>query len=322
MASVFRGMVLSCAMFLCVGRVMAADPYPPHPNQPIRIIVPFGAGSASDSAARIISEEARAAFGPILVEDKPGANGIIGASTVAKAKADGLTLALTSSSTHSGIEALFRSPGYDPVKDFTHLGRIAVVPLLLVVREGAPYRSAKDLVAASRSKRLRFAYGNGSSEIATATFNAVSGAAADAIPYKSQPQAVTDLLGGQVDYILADSSVVTSFIQSGRLRALAITGGTRSAEFPAVPTLEESGYGDFNLVVWVGLAAPASTPAAIAEAWNAELHRVLAQPKVIERLAALGMAPAPNTLAEHARFAQEQRTVWTQRAAKAGLEPQ
>lgn len=322
MASALRGMALFCSMLVCVARVMAADPYPPHQNQSIRIVVPFAAGSASDTAARIIAEEARGSFGAIVVENKAGANGVMGASSVAKAKGDGLTLALTSSSTHSGIEALFRSPGYDPVKDFEHVGRIAVIPLLLVVRDDAPYKSAKELVAASRSNRLRFAYGNGSSQIATATFNAVSGTAADAIPYKSQPQAVTDLLGGQVDYILADSSVVTSFIRAGRLRALAISGTARAPDFPAIPTLQESGYGDFNVVVWVGLAAPAGTPPAIAEAWNIELRRVLAQPKVIERLGGLGMAPAPNTLAEHARFAQEQRAVWTQRAAKAGLEPQ
>lgn len=259
---------------------------------------------------------------PIVIENKPGASGTIGSSTAARAAPDGYTLILTSSSTHSATPALFRKLPYDPTGDFIHVIRIATIPMMLVVRADSPYGSVSQLVQATRAKPLNYAYGSPTSQIAGATFNSVAGAAANAVPYKSQPPAVTDLLGGHVDYLFADLSVVTSFMHSGKLKGIAFTGQARSKDFPDVPTLAELGYRNFDLVVWVGVAAPKDTPAPVVERLNREITRILSEPDSIAKFETLGMQVAPNTLAEHQAFAQSQRQIWTQRAIDAKIEPQ
>ncbi|MNR01962.1 Tripartite tricarboxylate transporter family receptor [compost metagenome] len=257
-----------------------------------------------------------------MIENKPGASGTIGSSFTARAQPDGYTLILTSSSTHSATPALFRKLPFDPTGDFIHVVRIATIPMMLVVREDAPYKTLQELVKATQAKPLNYAYGSPTSQIAGATFNTVAGAAANGVPYKSQPPAVTDLLGGHVDYLFADLSVVTSFMQGGKLRGLAFTGHERAKEFPNVPTLSELGYKNFDLVVWVGVAAPAKTPDAIVQKLNQEVSAILREPDVLQRFESLGMQVSPNTVAEHQAFAQTQRQIWTQRAVDAKIEPQ
>lgn len=312
-------LLCTAALVMPLAAAHAADGYP---NKPIKLVVPFGAGSASDTVARVIVEEVRADLGIVIVDNKAGANGIIGAASVAKAAADGYTLLLTSSATHSGIAALYKQPGYEPIQDFQHVARIATIPMVLVARPDAPFRTAQELAAHARKNVLRYAYGSGSAQIAGATFSTVADAPSDAIPYKSQPPAVTDLLGGQVDFMLADASVVTSFLQGGRLRGLAITGAQRSPDLPEVPTMAQAGYPAFDLIVWVGLAAPAGTPTAIVARWNQALRTALSRPAVVAKLARLGMVASPNTTAEHAVFTRAQREVWMARAVKAGIEAQ
>ncbi|HWL27982.1 MAG TPA: tripartite tricarboxylate transporter substrate binding protein [Burkholderiaceae bacterium] len=293
-----------------------------YPNKPITIVVPYSPGSASDTTARIISEKLGPRLNvPVVVENKPGASGTIGAAQVGRAHPDGYTFVLTSSSTHSATPALFRNLPFDPTEDFKHVIRMVTIPMMLVVRADAPYQSAADLIKASKTRPLNYAYGSSTSQIAGATFNKVSGAEANGVPYKSQPPAVTDLLGGHVDYLFADLSVITQLIQDGRLRALAFTDQTRSTVFPDVPTMQELGH-PFDLVVWVGLAAPAKTPDAAVERLNAEITEILRDPAVAERFQSLGMKLAPNTVAEHRDFTLQQRKIWTQRAVDAGIEAQ
>lgn len=292
-----------------------------YPDKPITIVVPFSPGSATDTSARIISEKLGPRLNvPIVIENKPGASGTIGSAFAARAQPDGYTLILTSSSTHSATPALFRKLPFDPTDDFIHVIRIATIPMMLVVR--APYDSLQALVKATQNKPLNYAYGSPTSQIAGATFNTVAGAAANAVPYKSQPPAVTDLLGGHVDYLFADLSVVTSFMQSGKLRGLAFTGHARAKDFPEVPTLAELGYKNFDLVVWVGVAAPAGTPDDIVQRLNREVAAILREPEVVQRFESLGMQVSPNTVDEHQAFARAQRGVWTQRAVDARIEPQ
>ncbi|AUL14339.1 Bug family tripartite tricarboxylate transporter substrate binding protein [Bordetella bronchiseptica] len=301
----------------------AAHAQATYPDKPITIVVPFSPGSATDTSARIISEKLGPRLNvPIVIENKPGASGTIGASFAARAQADGYTLILTSSSTHSATPALFRKLPFDPTGDFIHVIRIATIPMMLVVRDDAPYKSAEELVKATQAKPLNYAYGSPTSQIAGATFNTVAGAAAAGVPYKSQPPAVTDLLGGHVDYLFADLSVVTSFMQGGKLRGLAFTGQTRAKDFPDVPTLAELGYRNFDLVVWVGVAAPKGTPDEVVQRVNREVAAVLAEPDVMQRFESLGMQVLPNSVAEHQEFALAQRKVWTQRAVDAKIEPQ
>jgi tripartite-type tricarboxylate transporter receptor subunit TctC len=294
-----------------------------YPDKPITIVVPFCPGSATDTSARIIAEKLGPRLNvPVVIENKPGASGTIGASFVARAQPDGYTLILTSSSTHSATPALFRKLPFDPTGDFTHVVRIATIPMMLVVREDAPYKSLQELVKATQAKPLNYAYGSPTSQIAGATFNTVAGAAANGVPYKSQPPAVTDLLGGHVDYLFADLSVVTSFMQAGKLRGLAYTGHERAKEFPSVPTLAELGYQKVDLVVWVGVAVPAKTPDANVQKLNQEVAANLREPDVRQRFESQGKQVSPNSVAEHQAFAQSQRQVWTQRAIDAKIEPQ
>jgi len=293
-----------------------------YPARPVKLVVPFGAGSASDTAARIVAEAVRDKLGTIVVDNRPGANGIIGSAYVAKAAPDGYTLLLTSSATHSGIGALYRHPGYDPIRDFVHITRIATIPMVLVTRPDAPYKTAKELAAQARKAPLRYGYGSGSAQIAAATFSMVADAPSEGIPYKSQPPAVTDLMGSQIDYMLADTSVVTSFLKGGKLAGLAISSPRRSPDLPGIPTMTEAGYKDFDLVVWVGLAAPAGTPASVTERWNKEVGAALSDPQVKEKLARLGMVASPSGIREHGAFALAQRDIWAARAARAGVEQQ
>lgn len=318
-----RLLAAACAGFTLAASgaaVHAADAYP---NKPITIVVPFSPGSATDTSARILSEKLGPRLGvPIVIENKPGASGTIGSVTAARAPADGYTLVLTSSSTHSATPALFRKLPYDPTGDFIHVIRIATIPMMLVVRADSPYTSVTKLVQATQGRPLNYAYGSPTSQIAGATFNTVAGAAANGVPYKSQPPAVTDLLGGHVDYLFADQSVVTAFMHSGKLTGIAFTGQSRAKDFPNVPTLAEAGYKNFDLVVWVGVAAPAGTPAPVVERLNGEIARILGEPDTVAKFDALGMQVAPNSVAEHKAFAESQRQIWTQRAIDAKIEPQ
>jgi tripartite-type tricarboxylate transporter receptor subunit TctC len=310
----------SCAVAALCGAAQAADTYP---DKPITIIVPFSPGSATDTSARILTEKLGPRLNvPIVIENKPGASGTIGSMAAARAHPDGYTLILTSSSTHSATPALFRKLGYDPTGDFIHVVRIATIPMMLVVRADAPYKTVEELIKATQGRPLNYAYGSPTSQIAGATFNTVAKATANGVPYKSQPPAVTDLLGGHVDYLFADLSVVTSFMQAGKLRGLAFTGQSRAQAFPDVPTLAELGYKNFDLVVWVGVAVPAGTPDPVVQRLNREVAAILADPDTVRRFEALGMHVSPNSVAEHQAFAQAQRKVWTQRAVDARIEPQ
>lgn len=312
----------TCALTLAFTGVTAhaTDAYP---TKQIVIVVPFSPGSATDTSARILVEKLGPRLGvPIVIENKPGASGTIGSSTVARAPADGYTLVLTSSSTHSATPALFRKPPYDPTKDFTHVIRIATIPMMLVVRADSPYTSVSKLVEATQKQALNYAYGSPTSQIAGATFNTIAHAAANGVPYKSQPPAVTDLLGGHVDYLFADLSVVTSFMRAEKLSGIAFTGQQRSKDFPNVPTLSELGYQHFDLVVWVGLAAPAGTPDTVVQRLNTEISKILQEPDSVAKFETLGMQVAPNAVQEHQTFALQQRDIWTQRAVDAKIEPQ
>ncbi len=318
-----RAFMAGALALTVMGALAAPAARAAYPDKPITIVVPFSPGSATDTSARIISEKLGPRLNvPIVIENKPGASGTIGASFAARALPDGYTLILTSSSTHSATPALFRKLPFDPTGDFIHVIRIATIPMMLVVREDAPYDSLQALVKATQNKPLNYAYGSPTSQIAGATFNTVAGAAANAVPYKSQPPAVTDLLGGHVDYLFADLSVVTSFMQSGKLRGLAFTGHERAKDFPKVPTLAELGYKNFDLVVWVGVAAPAGTPDDIVQRLNKEVAAILREPDVVQRFESLGMQVSPNTVDEHQAFARAQRGIWTQRAVDARIEPQ
>lgn len=294
-----------------------------YPDKPIRIVVPFTAGSATDTAGRVLASGLADRLGvAVVIDNKAGAGGVIGSASVAQAAPDGHTLVLTSSSTHSAAGALVSKVPYDGTEDFVHIVRIATIPLALVVRQESKAGSVAGLQELARQQLLNYAYGSAASQIAASTFAGLAGIKALGVPYRSQPPAVTDLLGGQVDFLFADLSVVKAFIDSGRLRALAVSAPERVQALPGVATLRELGFSHFDLVVWVGLAAPRGTPAAIIERLSSEAVAVLREPTVVARLSGAGMDVSPNSLQEQRLFAVEQKRAWMARAAAAGVVPQ
>lgn len=307
---------------LTTGNVSAQESA--YPNRPVKIVVPFAAGSASDTVARIIGASlATSLKQPVVIDNKAGAGGTIGAANVANSAPDGYTLVLTSSSTHSGAAALVKRVPYDGVTDFAHISRITRIPMMLVANPTKNITDVESLIKASQTKgELNYAYGNASSQISTATFNTEAKVKALGIPYKSQPPAVADLIAGQVDYMFGDISVVQAFIESKKLLPLAVSTPARLQSFPNVPTLQERGFKNFDLVVWVGLAAPKATPQSIVDKLAKEVAVALSKPEVAAKLTDAGMQVAPLSGSEMQEFTRSQQQIWTARADAAGVTPE
>ncbi len=292
---------------------------PAFPEKPIRVVVPFAGGSGTDWIGRAVADEmGKSMKVPVIVENKAGADGRIGTDFVVKSAPDGYTQVITSSATHSANPGLIRNLSYHPVKDFAHISLLITDPLIFSVHPSvAP--SVKAFIAVAKQKKLSLGYGSNSSLVAASTFNKLAGIEALTVPYKSQPQAATDVAGGQVHYIFADATATGGLIQAGRLRPLAMTGTKRSEQYPDVPTLAEQGVEGFDLQVWVGLAAPAGTPASVMTYLNSEVNRIMSRADVKEKFRAVGKTTAPNSLPEQQALVEKQMEVWARRIADAGL---
>jgi tripartite-type tricarboxylate transporter receptor subunit TctC len=316
-----RHACLLIAALLAVPGDVAAQSYP---DRPVKIIVPFSAGSGGDTTARIVTEELRKALGgTFVVDNRPGASGQIGTDAAAKSTADGYTLLQTSSAQNSAGPWLAKKLPYDPIKDFAHIARVISVPFLLVVHPEVPTKTVKEFIDhAKRNPGLMYAHGSATSQVASATFSTLAGLETMAVPYKSQPPAVVDLMAGRIQFMMADLSVVGEQVKAGKLRALAITSRARSPQFSDVPTLAELGMSNFDLEVWVGIAAPAGTPADIVKKLSDEILKMGQRDEVRQRFLAVGFDLVPNTVADHAVFLQEQLGAWGKRIKDAGLQPE
>jgi tripartite-type tricarboxylate transporter receptor subunit TctC len=295
-----------------------------YPDRPVKIIVPFSTGSGGDTVARVVADELRKTLGgSFVVDNRPGASGQIGTELAAKAPADGYTLLQTSSAQNSAGPWLIKKLSYEPIKDFVHIARVITVPFLLVVHPDVPAKTVKEFIDyARKNPDLPYGHGSATSQVASATFSTLAGLKTMNVPYKSQPPAVIDLLAGRIQFMMADLSVVGEQVKAGKLRALAITARSRSAQFPDVPTLAEEGMTDFDLEVWVGIAAPAGTPSDIVNKLNAEILKMGQRDDVRQRFQAVGFDLVPNTMPEHAVFLQAQLAAWGKRIKDAGLEPE
>jgi tripartite-type tricarboxylate transporter receptor subunit TctC len=266
----------------------------------VRLIVPFTPGGSSDILARAVAPGLSAAIGQtIVIDNRPGAGGSIGAAEAAKAAPDGNTLFMGHLGTLAVNPWLYPKAGYEPLTSFATVGEVAAVPNVLVVSATSPVRTLKDFVELARSKPGRLTYssgGNGSAaHMAFEALKLRTKITTVHIPYRGTVPAVTDLLGGQVDTTFTGVTVLLPHIRSGRLRALAVSSAQRIPSLPDVPTVAESGYAGFEADQWYGLVAPAGTPAARIQKLNTELNRVLASPAVAQQLAGEGAIPAPGT---------------------------
>ena len=286
----------------------------PYPSKPIRIVVPFGPGGFTDVVARILQKELGAAVGqPVVVENKPGAGSTIGTSEVAKAKPDGYTLAMIST-THVITPHLYKEMPYDPIKDFTPVMKLGEGPYVLVVHPSLGVKSVAELVALAKKEPNKIDYassGNGSSQhLVGALFASMSGAPINHVPYKGSSGAMNDLLGGQVKVSFVGMPNALAALSSGKLRALAVTTRKRSADLPDVPTLDEAGVPGYDATIWLALLAPPGTPRDIVLKINSEVTRVLSTPESRKLMSQAGVEVATSTPEELAKLMQSELDRW------------
>ena len=295
------------------------------PSKPIRVIVPFPAGSATDGQARLIGAHFQKVFGHgFIVENMPGATGAIAARAIARAAPDGYTLMISSVSTHSANAYLYNNLGYDPIADFTPIALIARAPSAMVVRAETPFRTLQDFVAFAKANpdKLNFAYGNMGSLAGGAMLNAYAGIKTTAVSYRGTPQATTDLLGGQIDFVVMDASQTQEHVKAGKLRTLAITGTTRVEAFPDAPTMVEAGYPDYVLFSWQGVHGPAGMSPEIVSTLNQAVREAVNTPEGKRFFAAYGSETGSMTAADFADFVKQELKRWAGIVAMTGLPKQ
>ena len=297
-----------------------------YPDRPIRIIVPFTAGSGTDIIARVLGEQlSKALKQPVIVENRPGAGGTLGAGQVAKSAPDGYTL-LVHSAAHVANPAMYASLPYDTLKDFAGVAPLASLPNVLVVSPSKGYRSVRDLVEHARAKPGELNYA--SAGIGSAThmnvelFRTVANFEATHVPFKGTPEALTETATGRVDFFFAPLSSALPFIKDGRLRPLAVGTLKRSPLLPEVPTTVEAGYPKSDYVFWVALLAPAATPRPIVDRLNVEAIKALNSPEARDKLAVLGAEPMAMTPAAFDEFLRAETERMTQVVKNAGIKAQ
>ncbi|GAC1345150.1 MAG: tripartite tricarboxylate transporter substrate binding protein [Acetobacteraceae bacterium] len=313
------------AMIACCLSLATTATAEDYPAKFITIVVPFAAGSGSDTAARVVGQYLGPRLGQsIVVENRVGATGAIASTYVARAKPDGYTLLLGTNSTHGSNSALYKSLTYDPVKSFTGIADTGVFNYFLVVNPALPIKSVPDLVAYAKANpgKLSYAGGSSTSIVMAETFAKETDTGILKVPYRSNPPALTDVIAGRVSLMFVDVSSAISFVKGGQLRALAVTTKARSPLYPDLPTIDETAVKGFNLASWTGLFAPAGTPEPIVQRLNQEVNAVLAQPEVKERLASLGVEPEPMTAAQFNAHATAEVAKWSRLVKAAGIEPE
>ena len=295
-----------------------------YPNKPVKVIIGFGPGSGTDILARMMAEELRLVLGqPFIVDNRPGASAQIAASAVAKSPADGYTLFLTSNSSHSVNPHMFKKLPYDPIADFTPIGGIAYFPFILAVNASLPVKTPKEFVAYAQANKgkLNYAYGTPTVQIPAEALNRLEKLEATGIPYKSSPAAMTDVIGGQAQFLVVDLASARPHLQSGRLRALAVTTSKRSALAPDLPTIEESlGLRDFDLAAWTGLFGPAALPKEVVDKLSSALLQILSKPEVRERILTSGAEPTPSDVATFTALVTRQLEIWGRKVKDAGIQ--
>jgi len=297
------------------------------PTGPIRAVVPFAPGSATDTVGRLFAEKMRENLGqPVVVENRAGASGLIGAEAVARAAPDGNTVLVGTNSTNAAARALFRNVPFDMENGFVAISTIATVPLLVAVRADSPHRTLAELIAAARARPegITYATASASQQVAAASLAAQANVQMLAVPYRSSPLAVQDLLAGRVDLFVADQAVILPQAQAGALRILAVTSAQRSAAVPDIPTVREAGgLPDYEVIAWFCLFAPAGTPADRVARLNQAVVHAARSEEVRSRLASgLGMTVGSSTPEEAAAFVRAETVKWTNAVRQAGIEPQ
>ena len=294
-----------------------------YPNKPIRLVLQFPAGGIADAVARIVAQPLSQALGqPVIVENRPGADGAIAGETVMKAAPDGYTLLLATNSTLSAVPTLRKNPPYDPVNDFAPISMLGRFSFFVFARPDLPAKTLADLVNYARANpgKLNYGTGNTTSILATAQFKSLAGIDMVQVPYKGDAPATTDLLGGRVDLVIASTVPGLALAKEGKIGALATLLSRRSAHLPNVPTMAEAGFPEYSVTSWAAIFGPARLPRPIVERLTREINAILQRPEVkdqLERQAFEYEGSSPEALGT---FVKEQLEVWRRAVREAGIQ--
>jgi len=293
------------------------------PSRPVRIVVPFAPGGATDALARAMAQKMSESWGqPVVVENKPGAAGNIGTEFVARAPADGYTMLMAINS-HAINASLYSKLGYDPIKDFQPVSLFAIAPNVLAAHPSLPANTVQELIKLAQARPGEISYGSAGSgsgsHLAGALFANLAGVQMTHVPYKGVTPAVTDLIGGQISLSFSVYSVVDPHIKAGKLKAIAVTSAKRSPYAPTLPTVAESGLKGFDVVSWFGLLVPATTPKEVVAKIHDEVARIAKLPDVKEKFASQGIDLVGNTPTEFADFIKQDWAVWDKVIKSTGI---
>ena len=295
-----------------------------YPSRPVKLVVPFPPGSATDQIARVVGQQLQEGLGqPFVVENKPGAQGAIASAEVARAAPDGYTLMVGTNTPLAANPSLFKKLSYDPSKDFAPVARLGTISFMIMVRPDFPAKNFKEFLSYSRSNpgKLSAGYGSAGSQVSQAMLRSMGKLDFIDVPYKGLPQAITDVLGGSVSFTFADLANALAQIKGGKLRGIAVTSQKRSALAPDVPAIAEELPG-YELIAWFALVAPAGTPAPIVSRLHDITVKSLAKPEVKARFDALGTDVAPMNPEQLGGFIRSEIDMWARMAKAAGIEPE
>jgi len=312
---------LLAVSLLFAAALAGAQSYPTHA---VKLVVPYGPGSSPDSVGRIVAQQMQAALGqPVIVANIAGALANVGTAEVARATPDGYTILLTTNTPHAANVALFKSLPFDPEKDFAPIVRLITTSMVLLVRSDFPASTLQEFIryAKSRPNGLTAGYGSAATIVSIAKLRTAAGFKTLDVPYKGVPLAITDVLGGQVDFTLGDFAVSMPQIQGGKMKGLAVTSPQRTPLAPDLPAIAET-FPGYETRIWYGLVAPAKTPKPVVTKVHDVVAASLARPDVRAKLAGLGLEPAPQQPDEFAVFIKQEIAKWTKEIHDAGIQPE
>ncbi len=322
MRSVFRLMATAVAALACSSPVLAQA----WPDKPIKAVVPFAAGSATDQIGRAFAQKMQESLGqPIVIDNKPGVNGMLGADAVAKATPDGYTILIGTNSTNAALKSLMKQLPYDQDKAFAPVAYLGSVPLIMAVHPDVPAKTLKEFVDLAKAKpgSINFASASTSQLVSTEMLAGMAGIQLTNVPYKSGPAAMTDLIGGVVQMFSADFAVMLPQVKAGKVRGLAVTSSKRSPAVPELPTVNEAlGLKDYELIAYFAIFAPAGTPAEVVARLNKAANDAANSKEVQDKFAGIGFAVEPGTPADLARRSVTETAKWAKAIRDAKIEPQ
>jgi tripartite-type tricarboxylate transporter receptor subunit TctC len=317
----------TAATLALAGTLFAAMPAAAqiYPTRVIKFVVPFAAGSATDALARILGDHASKTLGQsVIVENLAGANGVLAAQNVARAEPDGHTVLISTNTTHGANQSLMKNVPYDAVGSFESVTKLGTITLALITNPSVPAKTVLELIAHAKANpgKLTFGYGSSSSRIAGEMLRTLAGIDIRPVPYKSNPQAITDLLGGQIDIIFADISTTLPQVKAGKATGLAVSTAKRTTLAPDLPTMDEAGVKGYDLAAWFAAFVPAKTPKPVVDKLREALVAAVSDKATQDKLLASGIEPETSTPEELKAFVGSEIRKWADIVKAAGIQPE